>query len=278
MSICRFWRWTDKFLYTEMRYLGGKYYVANHLAKHINGYPGSVFLEPFMGSCWVTVKAQYKHRLIGDLHDELVTLYHKATHEGWQPPEFISKSEYEDIRANKTNGKYPPELVAFAGFGCAFGGSYFRKYAGELHAARSKRSILKKSQQMKDVRFFSADYRELNPKGCVIYCDPPYDGCYSFRITGVRGNGSFDSQEFWEIMDKWAENNLVLVSELNYSEKSKGWECIMDVPIKASMRTKEGCVVRHERLFRKGNPCLVQEDEIDALNILGVDRDWKGFK
>lgn len=258
-----------------MRYLGGKYYVAKHIAKYLNGHPGSIYLEPFMGSCWVTVRVHYLHRIVGDLHDELVTLYHKVTHEGWIPP-FVSKETYDDIRANKTNGKYPPELVAFAGFGCAFGGSYFRKYAGEIYPPRSKRSLLKKAKQLQDVRFFTSDYRHLNPTGCVIYCDPPYDGKYSYRITGIRGNGSFDNGEFWDIMDQWSEKNLVFVSEL---ESPDSWECVMEVPVKASLRTKEGCSTRIEKLFVRGrNAELVQEDTIDPLHILGVKPDWERFK
>lgn len=247
-----------------MRYLGGKYYVAKHIAKHINGHSGKVFLEPFMGSCWVTVRADYPCRIAGDLHSELVCLYQKVVHEGWEPPDYISKDEYDDIRAHKTS-KYPPELVAFAGFGSAFGGSYFRKYAGSIYAGRSRRSILRKAEKLKDVQFFSSDYRDLRPKGCVIYCDPPYDGCYMYRITGVRGNGSFDSQEFWSIMDEWSEDNLVFISEL---EAPQDYECLMDVPIKASVRTKEGCSVRWEKLFRKPTKATLLQEELDIQSYI----------
>lgn len=263
-------------LYSYMRYLGGKYYVAKHIANHINGHGGTVYLEPFMGSCWVTAQAEYKHRIAGDYHDHLVELYHKVTHEGYEPPEFISKEEYDDIRAHRRDGKYPPELVAFAGFGSAFGGSYFRKYAGEIYAGRSRRSILRKAQQLQGTQFFVADYKELNPKGCVIYCDPPYEDCYIFRVTNVVGNPVFDSKTFWEVADRWAEHNLVFVSEL---DAPKGWECVMDVPVPASVRTKEGCSIRHEKLFHKNRGVeLVREDVIDPIHILGVPADWKGLK
>lgn len=259
-----------------MRYLGGKYYVAKHVAQHINGHDGTVYLEPFMGSCWITVQAKYRNRLAGDCHENLVTLYHKVSKEGWVPPEFISKEEYEDIRANRRTDKYPGELVAFAGYGCAFGGSYFRKYAGEIYAGRSQRSILKKAKNLKDVQFFVADYKELNPKGCVIYCDPPYEDQYGFRYTNVVGNPVFDSKTFWALMERWAEDNLVYVSELDAPE---GWDCVMDVAVPASVRTKEGCSIRHEKLFCKNRGVkLVREDVIDPLHILGVPADWKGLK
>lgn len=252
-----------------MRYLGGKYFVAKHIAEHLNSHECSTYLEPFMGSCWVTAKVKHKTRLAGDAHDEIVCLYHRVVNEGWEPPEHVSEEEYADIRSQRFQEKrdYPPELMAFAGFGCAFGGSYFRKYAGEIYAARSKRSILKKAKHLQGTKFFTADYRDLTPSGCLIYCDPPYEGKYSYRITGSRGNGSFDNKEFWSIMEKWSETNIVYVSELS---APKGYECVMDVPVKACVRTKEGCPVRQEKLFCKNEKVTLSENDSDALNSLGV--------
>lgn len=259
-----------------MRYLGGKYYVSKHIAEEINGHNGSVYLEPFMGSCWITAKAKYQHRFAGDFHSDLVVLYHKVSRGEWEPPEFISKEEYEDIRAHRRDEKYPPELTAFAGFGCAYGGCYFRKYAGDIYAGRSRRSILKKAKNLTDVNFFAADYTELTPKGCVIYCDPPYEDCYQFRFAHVVGNPVFDSKTFWETMNRWAEDNLVFVSEL---EAPVGFKCVMDVKAPAYLRGKEGRTERRERLFCRGRADkLRKEDAVDPLHILGVSPDWEGFK
>lgn len=257
-----------------MRYLGGKYRIAKHIARCVNGHPGTVFLEPFMGSCWVTAQINYPHRLVGDIHNELVMLYHRVVHEGWEPPEVLSAEDYFDIRANRASGKYPPELVAFAAFGCTFGGACWRKYAGESYAARSKRSILKKVPHLNDVRFYTSDYCVLRPKGCIIYCDPPYAGKYTYRITGVKGNGRFDHNKFWKIMDDWSQDNLVFISELT---APKDYECIMSVTTKSSMHAT--VVEREEKLFCKNrNVELIQEPEINPLHILGVQEDWDGFK
>lgn len=249
-----------------MRYLGGKYFTAKHIAQHVNGQNGTIFLEPFMGSCWVTAQIDYPHRIAGDIHKELVIMYYKAVYQGWIPPEHITKEEYDDIRANKTTDKYPPELIAFAAFGCTFGGSCWRKYAGDRIAA-SKRSILKKVQKLENVSFFVADYRDLRPCGCVIYCDPPYAGKYTYRITGVKGNGQFDHSEFWKIMDDWSQENMVFISEL---EAPEGYECLMSVTRKACVRTKEGCLERNEKLFCKNKHVILNQDQqIDPLRVLG---------
>lgn len=229
-----------------MRYLGGKFRVSKHIAEVVNQHDGNVYLEPFMGSCWVTRLIKYKHRIAGDVHEELVEMFRKLQ-EGWEPPDHITKEEYDDIRANKI-GKYPKELVAFAGFGCAFAGSYFRKYAGEIHPARSKRSVLKKIKDLMDVHFFVDDYRNLKPKGCIIYCDPPYEDSYGFRITGVIGNGKFDNDEFWDVMRSWSKDNVVYISE---NKAPDDFECVLEVPVKSGVRTTNGCETRIERLFHK---------------------------
>jgi DNA adenine methylase len=259
-----------------MRYLGGKYYVAKQIAHLVNNHQGSVYLEPFMGSCWVTAKANYPVRLAGDVHDDLVHLYHRVVHDEWSPPDEITKEEYEDIRVHRRDETYPPELTAFAGFGCAFAGSYFRKYAGPEYAARSKRSILKKAKALVGTQFFIADYRDLSPHGCIIYCDPPYEGQYGYRFAHEIGNPVFNSKEFWEIMSAWKEHNLLFVSE---SVAPADYECVMEVSLPASIRTKAGCTPRIERLFRAGSEAnLTIDPHPNPLHILGVTQDWQGFQ
>lgn len=245
-----------------MRYLGGKFKASPHIAKIINQHAlaGNVYLEPFMGSCWVTRLVQFQHRIAADLHDELVQMFIKLQ-QGWVPPN-ITEDEYNEIRAHKSQ-KYPKELVAFAGFGCAFAGSYFRKYAGEIHPARSRRSLLKKMEHLQDVHFLSTDYRKLKPRGCVIYCDPPYSDSFGFRITGIRGNGSFDTCEFWEIMREWSDINLVFISEIKAPDD---FDCVMELPIKSGVRTTRGHEIRVEKLFcKKKNVQLLNLDNEQQL-------------
>lgn len=261
-----------------MKYLGGKFQAASSIAQIINKQQGTVYLEPFMGSCWVTAKVNIKNRFAGDLHDEVVELYNSVKN-GWIPPDSLSKEEYDHIRANRTSGIYPKNLMAFAAFGCAFAGSCWRKYAGEDMAGKAKRSILKKAEYLKDVNYFSSDYKELNPKGCIIYCDPPYANSFGYRITGTIGNGKFNSEEFWEIMNKWSEDNFVFVSE--YKAPSE-FECVMEKPTRVRVRTKNGQELRMDRLFhKKTNAKLINLEKINSnqiKEIFGVSKDWNGMK
>ncbi len=261
-----------------MRYLGGKNKIAKYLAVELNRYDAGVtYVEPFMGSCWVTCEVEYKKRIAGDLHDEVVELYHKIA-QGWVPPRSVSREEFEDIRDNRATGKYPRELVAFVGFGCAFAASYWRGYAGEIFANQCCNSLLRKKEKLRGVHYFSSDYRDLNPKGCVVYCDPPYAGAsYGFRITGRRGNGHFDNDEFWRVMEEWARDNVVFVSEYNCP---LSWDVVWERDVKSNTRrTRHTRVAEHrtERLFRAGDPsCLVTNQPDDIA--LGVPSDWFGFK
>jgi DNA adenine methylase len=255
-----------------MRYLGGKYFVAKDIAKVINQHKAHVYLEPFMGSCWVTAQIAAPNRIAGDLHEELVELFHQVQ-QGWIPPDHLSKEEYDDIRAHRFKDKYPKHLMAFAGFGCAFGGSYFRKYAGENYAGYTQRSLMRKIKTLQDVRFYVGDYRDLNPSGCVIYCDPPYEDAYTFRITKVVGNGSFNHKEFWQIMDQWSEKNIVYISE---RQAPAGYECVMEKTLHARLRGEKRS--RVERLFHKPTSTTLTTGNFDIFESLGVSDDWNGFR
>lgn len=266
-----------------MRYLGGKSRLAKEIALLINAHPiNCVYLEPFMGSCWVTCEVALRHRFAGDIHHILVALFHHMQ-KGWIPPEQISKEQYHDIRANRTTGKYQDCLLGFAGFGCAFAGGCWRGYAGEQYASMAKRSLLKKTERLKDVTFFNSDYRELDPYGCVIYCDPPYRNVsYGYRITGVKGNGKFDSDEFWDVVSKWSEKNIVYVSEY---EAPSCASCVLERHTITNVNQNP----RLERVFMMGDPNSLRPSEESTetrstpadwnhlIDYLGVSADWVGF-
>lgn len=103
-----------------MRYMGSKSGFAKVLLKQITPYRknGQWWVEPFCGSCSVT---QYVagNRIASDNHPYLIAMW-KALQNGWIPPFHVSKDEYIHIKSNKDD--YPPELVAFVGFGCDYGG------------------------------------------------------------------------------------------------------------------------------------------------------------
>ena len=56
------------------------------------------------------------------------------------------------------------------------------------------------------------------------FCDPPYAETKGYR------EGSFDTQEFWALMEIWRQDNTVLVSEQKGACPLSGIELLLDYP------------------------------------------------
>lgn len=225
-----------------MRYLGGKskirFEVAKLIHKHING---RNYFEPFVGGGWVLQEVVAGKRFASDFNKALITLYQELQ-KGWIPPEFLSEEDYQILKK-----KQDPEdpLTAFAGFGCSFAGKWFGGYARsagkDCYAGTTARSLLKQLPKIVDVKFNSASYDTYQPKGMLIYCDPPYA-----NTTGYTGTGRFDSELFWEVMREWSKHNTVLVSEYVSPEDFK---CVLEVGSQMGMTKAGGRPVATEKVF-----------------------------
>lgn len=223
-----------------MHYLGGKFRIAKQLSSFLESKrePNQPFVEPFCGACNITAEIQ-NPRFAYDAHPQLIFLW-KALLDGWIPPDTITEERYQEAK----QGKYSPHLTAFIGFGCSFSGKYFGGFArdnrGRSYARDAKNSLLRKVRRLKGVQFECRDYLELNPKGSLIYCDPPYSSSTDYTI-------SFSHEEFWEKCREWTKDNLVLVSEYTAPED---FVEIWSIKTKTELRTKEnGREDRIERLF-----------------------------
>jgi len=214
-----------------LRYFGGKTRTCKQIAKILNTYrnENQIFLSPFTGGAWV--EALIKHpKICYDKHPYLIAMY-KELQQGWIPPTTLSKEEYEYI---KNNPDEKPYLTGFVGFGCSFAGKWFGGYAkdntGRNYCLNAHNSILDKMNNLMNTSFDCKDYKEINPEGYIIYCDPPYEGTtqYSKKLVG-----EFNSNEFWEIMREWSKNNKVFISEYNAPEDFK---CIWSQEVKLDIR------------------------------------------
>ena len=193
-----------------MQYLGGKSKTAPHIAPILNDLVrGKTWVEPFMGSCWVTIKiTEAKERIFGDANDAVVALFQRLM-EGWEPPTEVTEAEYQAIKASPQD--YPPELVAFVAVGCSWGGKWWGGYArgqNGNYAGCAYGGLLRKKKHLEGVIWRPGSYTQFSDtRGAVIYCDPPYD-----ETTGY-GVGDFDSAAFWDWCEEMARWNTVVVSE-----------------------------------------------------------------
>lgn len=88
---------------------------------------------------------------------------------------------------------------------------------------------------LSDVHFASGNYKELNPSGALIYCDPPYAGTKGY-LTITK---EFNHKEFWDIMREWSKSNIVLISEENAPDDFDIlWEQEVSRTIRAQEKSK----------------------------------------
>lgn len=199
-----------------MRYLGNKTRLAKHIApfltRHLTGQ--NWYIEPFAGAFGMISSIDYPQRIAYDKDKYIVALM-KVVRDGWKPPEELSESTYAAIRTNPD--KYDDCLVAFAGYGCSFGGKWFGGFArgGESggkernHVAESARNLEKMRPKLQGIKIQVSEYTNARlGENNLVYCDPPYS-------TGTQYKSAFNSDEFWEWVRKQSVKNFVYVSEYN---------------------------------------------------------------
>lgn len=238
-----------------MQYLGGKSRLGKKIAAVLNPMlvNGAPYYEPFCGGCSVARWVRADWRLLADAHPQLIAMW-KAVQAGWVPPATVSEDEY----AAAKRGELSPELTAFIGFGCSFGGKWFGGYVrgsnGGNYAGFAHRSILRKAQALNGAHFENADYRAIVPRPrSVVYCDPPYAG-----TTKYNGTAEFDSAEFWQKMREWSDKgHSVVVSEYAAPDD---FVCVAEFPTKLAMHPRDGDKNCIERLFTRATRRNIPQD------------------
>lgn len=172
-------------------------YIVPIIQRKIDESGARYYVEPFAGGCNVIDKIKAEYRIASDSNKYLIALFQHLQDGG------------------------------YAGYGKDKG--RVRDYYRE-----SRNNILMQMQQggIFGIDFSCRDYKSYTPQGCVIYCDPPYEG------TKKYGNAKdFDYLEFWETMRKWSRhNNIVLISELQAPDD---FITIWEKEVDRSMKAKE---------------------------------------
>lgn len=179
------------------------------------------YFEPFCGMCGVLIhfakdsydKTIERDIVATDINKDIIAMW-KELQNGWIPPSSCSKTRYEELRDSK---KHSAER-GFIGITCSFGGQFFSggfRTKSSVHnfVEAGKRGLLKYIEYMpkKIVKFMKpSSYDEFEPKGMLIYCDPPYKD----NKLSTETFQNFDHDKFWNVMRKWSKNNIVVISEL----------------------------------------------------------------
>jgi DNA adenine methylase len=230
-----------------MQYLGGKFRIAKPIADYINNYSCiyDIYVEPFCGAVNVASRVAIKNKLLNDKHPYLIEMF-KALQDGWIPPDGVTEEEYNFVKCYQD---LDPHISGFVGFGCAFGGKFFRGYArgSQGYALAAKNSILKKMETLKDAEFTCKDFLELDYANCLIYCDPPYPQCsgYNRKLLGV-----FPQDKFENWVKEQSLKNLVLVS--TYKQFCpKDVKIVLEIKANTNLRnSRNKCIGTTEIVYR----------------------------
>ena len=231
-----------------MQYFGGKQRIAPRIAAIINSFTRErpIYIEPFVGSAAVTCLVKARQRIASDANTALIKMW-IALASGWDPPEFVSESDYQRASSNRID---TDPLTAFIGFGCSFAGKWFGGYARgnskRNYAANARNSLNKKLVGLAGVQWVNSDYRTVyvtDAISTIIYLDPPYKG-----TTGYAALEQFDSSAFWNhCRTLSATGSLILVSEY---EAPPDFLCVAEFKTKLDIRDKNGIKQhRTEKLF-----------------------------
>jgi len=198
-------------------YGGGKSRLGKEILSVIEKYEEKYdwsgdYFEPFCGLLGVGIHVAESGRRVTacDANKDLILMW-KALKRGWSPPKSCSKKYFESLKNSK---KHSAER-GFAGFSCAYSGIFFAGYrvsdsSGRNFFKKSRDGIMEMTEYLDKVKFLPAsDYKKFSPKGCTIYCDPPYKN-NNFKSEHFS---DFDHDEFWDTMRIWSKHNLVFISE-----------------------------------------------------------------
>ena len=210
-----------------MKYHGGKTRVGEKISNIIqelidNNEQIKGYCEPFCGACGVikhlTQNNQKLEFVAGDNHESMIKMW-KSLQTGWEPD--ISNISKEYYLSLKGNGESSAQK-GFIGHCLSFGGLYFKVYMEELvpRIENSKKNIIKRSLDIKNVSFSVGDYTQFSHlKNNIIFCDPPYQKLNKY-YDEYDNRLNFDNDLFWEWCGEMKKNNIVIVNEMSGIENT----------------------------------------------------------
>lgn len=209
-----------------MKYIGSKSRIASEIISVMQADidKASAYIEPFVGGANVIDKVNHPLRIGIDGNPYLIAMW-QAIQKDWEPPETITKEEYEWIKKNRNKNFFKKHFVGFVGHNCSFSGDWFAGYAGTNEPNRNrcleaKNNILKQKDLLKEVKFLYGHYKNCQKNRYVpfhakltgrnvYYCDPPYYEGHIYKGSDY----DFDHPTFWDWCRKRAIKDIVYVSD-----------------------------------------------------------------
>jgi DNA adenine methylase len=223
-----------------MQYFGGKQRIAKPLSEFLNDQikPGGIFVDLFCGSCNVVSNIrQDVIRIANDKNEYLIAMWQELQN-GFKLPTEVSEEVYQRVKAMPSDTRVQKATKAFVGFGCSFGGKWWKGYArggeGRNYAENAHNSTMKKASKLKDVTFHNKSFEDfVLPEGAIVYCDIPYKGTTQYSAVG-----GFPHELFYAWAKKQTHCTL-LVSEYKHNVP-EGGAIVWEYKSKKDIRNKGG--------------------------------------
>lgn len=234
-----------------MKYVGSKERLAKDLIPILNSYrKDRRYVEPFVGGANLIQYMDGK-RIGYDICPYLIALL-KAVRNGWKPPFNVSEEMYNNVKNNPS--RYSYYLYGFVAYCCSYSGKFWGGYArgkkqlklrpgvreqkSRNYAQEQAQHLIAQAVKLQGCKFYVRDYKDLHPKNCLVYCDPPYHDTTEY-------SKKFDSVAFWKWAREISKTNTVLVSSYI---SPMGWKCIFEKELKTYLRDKKDSS-RTDKLF-----------------------------
>lgn len=233
-----------KILKTFLKWAGNKSQIKDVILKHIE--PNCRFIEPFAGSCAISLNINAQEYLISDINSDLINLYNLVIQDGNHFIDYAktfftennnSKEKYYELRElfnNTTDTTLKSALFIYlnkhtfnglcrynkkGGFNSPFG-HYKNPYFPENELIAFKNKLHNAIFKCQDFRKTMTEAQ----KGDVIYCDPPYialSKTSNFTTYSKDGFNEKDQHDLMEIAEQSRARGVkVIISNHNTQESS----------------------------------------------------------
>ncbi|EGT5675543.1 Dam family site-specific DNA-(adenine-N6)-methyltransferase [Cronobacter dublinensis subsp. dublinensis] len=218
---------------TVLKWMGGKSTLMGEISRVLP--PGKRLIEPFAGSCAVTLGTDYEDYIIADINQDLINLYIMVRDEPDEltrlSAEFFSfantESEYYRLRdlfnERSCNIKHQSALFLYLNRHCYRGLCRYNKRKGEYNSPYGhykkpyfpEKEILTLSQKLQKATIVCSGFQgtlALAEAGDVIYCDPPYIKKGRFTQYHSTSYGLSEQRELINMLESMLEKGISVVA------------------------------------------------------------------
>lgn len=243
-----------------MKYMGSKKRLQKYLVPIINkeikdgGF--SLYVEPFVGGANMIEAIDCETKVGYDNNLYLIEMLKYVVNYGIDEshlPTRISRDLYSKVREdyNSGEGSFTESFIGWIGFMASYNGRFFsggysgHEVKGRDYIREAINNLKNQIVDLKDVQFYHSDYRDIEVKGALIYCDPPYKDSKKYDTSR-----DFGHDEFYLWCRKMAEHNTVLISE--YTLPEDGFELVWEKELNVNLMDTQGGKrkKKSERLYR----------------------------